>query len=112
MQVAKRFPSVAFGYKRMDSPKINPQSSKMAREAQSQSAVTHDQPTPVPANMATSRGEDEVEMNSFDQVLTHEGHQELKRKKVRVLAASSLLQLPIWGMQAIVARSTTQLTYW
>lgn len=50
-------------------------------------------------NMAASRDDDGLELSTFGQDSSHHGgQQELARKKARVLVASSLLQLPIWGI--------------
>lgn len=63
-----------------------------------QSSILRNQPSTASANMAASRNDDEVEMNTFDEDFSHSlGQQELVKKKTHVLLASSLLQLPIWG---------------
>lgn len=73
----------------------------MSRE-QSITLQNHRSPsaTASSTNMAASR-DDGLELSSFgEEVSSHHdgGQQELARKKARVLVASSLLQLPIWGM--------------
>lgn len=49
--------------------------------------------------MAASRNDEEVELSTFEEDLSlNGGQQELAKKKTHILLASSLLQLPIWGM--------------